>query len=140
MTRPVDRRRTLEELEHNNWGPPPTEGTNLIAMAHALRRKPVGDLTAGDLRLLIGQSIGLRFLVPFALDLLQADPFVEGDFYEGDLLHSVLRIEPAFWAAHPELAKDIRSVVATSMATLDAGFDVIPDVRRALEQFTAGKA
>lgn len=90
--------------------------------------------------MLIGQSIGLRFLVPFALDLLQADPFVEGDFYEGDLLRSVLRVEPAFWAAHPELAKGIRGVVATSMATLEGGFDVIPDVRRALEQFQAGKA
>lgn len=35
--------------------------------------------------------------------LLQSDPFVAGDFYPGDLLISVLRAEPSFWRAHPEL-------------------------------------
>jgi len=38
---------------------------------------------------MIGQGIGLRFLLPRALEELQKNPFAEGDFFEGDLLVAV---------------------------------------------------
>ena len=39
---------------------------------------------------MIGQNIGLNFLIPLALDELKQNILAEGDFYEGDLLKSVL--------------------------------------------------
>ncbi|WP_370027602.1 contact-dependent growth inhibition system immunity protein [Planotetraspora sp. GP83] len=50
---------------------------------HRLRTpgKPLADLTIEDLRLLIGQRIGLPCLVPIAVEWLDHDPMAEGDMY-----------------------------------------------------------
>jgi hypothetical protein len=52
---------------------------------------------------MIGQKRSLEFLIPVALKRLNQDPFVEGDFFPGDLLRSVMRVKVDFWANHPEL-------------------------------------
>jgi len=36
--------------------------------------------------------IGTRFVLPLALDFVEADPLVEGDYYPGDLLTALLRL------------------------------------------------
>ncbi|MFD4693904.1 contact-dependent growth inhibition system immunity protein [Streptomyces sp. NPDC058463] len=59
MTVSIDGRRFLEELERDRGQAPSPDATRLIATAHALRSRPVGTLTVEDLRLLIGQDIGL---------------------------------------------------------------------------------
>src|SRR5690349_12082144 len=88
---------SLEQIEGDRWGGPPAAATALVSAVHALRRTPVAELRVGDLRLLIGQRVGLPVLVPVALQALRSDPLVEGDYYPGDLLAAVLRIEPSFW-------------------------------------------
>ena len=65
--------RTLEDLE-GAWDAPPAEATHLITTARKLRRRPLSALGDEDLRLLIGQHIGLSHLVPLALDRLRSDP------------------------------------------------------------------
>jgi hypothetical protein len=47
---------------------------------------------------MIGQGIGLPWLIPLALPVLERDPLSEGDFYPGDLLASLLRVERKYWA------------------------------------------
>ncbi len=39
----------------------------------------------------------MNYLIPLALETLTIDLFAEGDFYEGDLLKSVLEIDTKFW-------------------------------------------
>jgi hypothetical protein len=56
-----------------------------------------------DLRLLIGQSVGLKYLVPMALDHVEDYPFAAGDFYPGDLLKNVMDVPESFWNDHPDL-------------------------------------
>ena len=46
---------------------------------------------------MIGQQIGLNYLIPLAIETLTIDLFAEGDFFEGDLLKNVLSIETQFW-------------------------------------------
>ena len=58
---------SLEQIEGNVWGDPPSGATHLITTVHRLRRKPIGTLTAEDLRMLIAQRLGLDVLVPRAL-------------------------------------------------------------------------
>jgi hypothetical protein len=99
VSRPLDRRKTLDELEPPAWSEPDFQtDTGLVIQCHRLRRKPIGEFSVEDLRLMIGQSIGLPWLVPLALEVLERDPLVEATFYPGDLLRSLLRVEPAFWS------------------------------------------
>jgi hypothetical protein len=92
---------SLEQLDGDAWGDPPADATRLVATVHELRRRPVSQLGVEDLRVLIGQQVGLAVLVPIALDVLAADPLAEGDFYPGDLLSAMVRLPADFWAAHP---------------------------------------
>lgn len=94
--------KTLEQLEGDIW-PDSDPTTDLIATSQRLRKVPVGKLTTENLRMLIAQGIGLVHLLPLALDQLEENPWVAGDYYEGDLLKSVVSIDPAFWAEHADL-------------------------------------
>jgi hypothetical protein len=100
---------TLEELERSNWGEP-TYRSHLVTQCHRLRRVQLRSLTVENLRILIGQNIGLPFLIPLAIEKLQQNPLAEGDFYPGDLLCAVLRAEPEFWKSHADSRSEIRSI------------------------------
>lgn len=95
--------RTLQDLERDDWGEPSTGETPLIQKCLALRRKPLCDFSIEDLRLGIGQKMGLKFLLPLAVQRLESDPLVSGNFYPGDLLPNVLRIPITDWLANAEL-------------------------------------
>ena len=56
---------------------------------------------------MIGQKISLSSLLPVALEVLQNNPFAEGDYFKGDLLVSVLKIDNEFWYEHPELNNQV---------------------------------
>lgn len=90
-------KRVLDILDPPAWDPAPPDATFLIRRCHELRTKPLKDFTVEDLRIMIGQQVGLPHLVPLALGLLRSDPLVAGDYYPGDLLASVLRVDAAFW-------------------------------------------
>ncbi|WP_405985534.1 contact-dependent growth inhibition system immunity protein [Streptomyces sp. NBC_00872] len=112
MTRLVERDCSLEALERDPWPAPPTDASRLVAMVHALRSRPIGELTVEDMRLLIGQDVGLALLLPLALEVLRDDPMTEGDMYEGDLLSAVLTRSPAVWKERPELGQKLGVIVS----------------------------
>jgi CDI immunity proteins len=87
----TDQSRTLEQLEDEDWGEPEYD-SNLVQTIHKLRRKPIGEFTIEDLRVMLGQKVGMEQFIPLALDRLEADPFASGDFYPGDLLGAVMAI------------------------------------------------
>lgn len=105
-----DATRTLEELEGVAWGEPEWQ-SGLVTRCHKLRKKPLEDLTVGDLQTLIGQNIGAQFLVPLALRVLEANPFAEGDYYPGDLLKSMLQSLDVYWKTQQEQLLRFRAVV-----------------------------
>ena len=92
MKSDFDRRKTLTELEGQDWGPPNFE-SHLVTTIHQLRHKPLERFTVADLQIFIGQNMCLEFLLPIAIEHLQDDPLVEGDYYCGDLLVAVLRAQ-----------------------------------------------
>src|SRR5689334_16560777 len=105
----ADLSKTLEELEGQNWGEP-DHTSNLVQTIHRLRRKPINEFTVEDLRITLGQNCGVEHLTPLALNLLEVDPFVEGDFYPGDLLASVMGISRDYWLTHPNEAARMENV------------------------------
>ncbi len=111
------RDKTLEYLEEDIW-----EETNydshLVKRCHELRKLPLNNFTTEDLRIMIGQQISLKYLIPLALEVLAIDIFAEGNFFEGDLLKNVLTIDTDFWnknknywVALDNLIKDRRSEI-----------------------------
>ncbi|MGX1274529.1 contact-dependent growth inhibition system immunity protein [Streptomyces phaeoluteigriseus] len=111
MTLPLNRDRSLAELERDHWPALSADATRLVAAAHALRCRPIGELTVEDMRVLIGQDTGLPYLLPLALDVLRDNPMAEGDMYEGDLLSAVLTRDPKTWAECRELGQELRMIV-----------------------------
>ena len=101
---------TLEQLD-GSWPEPGPDATGLMRQVHAARRVPIERLSAGDLRVLLGQQESIETLVPRALDLLGREPLVEGDYYPGDLLAATLRVPEAHWSTHPEQRDRLRAVL-----------------------------
>ncbi|MFC9153500.1 contact-dependent growth inhibition system immunity protein [Streptomyces bauhiniae] len=112
------------------WPAPSVDHTRLVTTAHALRRRPIGDLTVEDMRLLIGQDMGLPYLLPLALEVLRENPMAEGGMYEGDLLSAVLTRNPSTWSELPELGRELR-VIAAKLTGLS------PDLQQKAERFLA---
>jgi hypothetical protein len=73
----------------------------LVQEVQRLRKVPLASLSIEDLRLLIGQKIGLQYLVPLAIERLQVNPLASGDMFEGDLLVNLLAVPDEYWASHP---------------------------------------
>lgn len=88
----------------------------------------MGTLTVEDLRLLIGQDVGLPVLLPLAVEVLREDPLAEGHMYEGDLLGAVLTRSSAVWGVYPELAGQVALLVHGLS-------DLAPDLRSKVEAF-----
>ncbi len=120
------RQKSIENLEKDFWGPTPKDSTPLVDKVHRLRTIQIEKIEPKDVRLLIGQNVGLRFLIPVALDILSDDIFIDTDFYNGDLLQNVLQVDKNFWNENKEL-KD----------TLDGLLDSYSDEDK--EKFRKGK-
>ncbi len=105
---------SIEELESDPW-PQPNSDSHLVLECHRLRKLQLRLFTVENLRIMLGQDIGSRYLVPIALEHLEADPFVAGDFYPGDLLCSVLSLPREFWTANPGLKKGVAAVAARAI-------------------------
>ncbi|WP_351228117.1 contact-dependent growth inhibition system immunity protein [Streptomyces sp. NPDC002133] len=134
MPRPVPPSRTLEELEDNRRPPPaPGGSTGLVLAVHALRKRPVGSLTVDELVRLIGQDLGLLFLMPVALKILRDTLPAQhaGGWYDDDLLTVALTRSPAAWTADPECSRELLALVGDLRRPLPSY------VRRGIEHFLA---
>ncbi len=105
-----DRNKTLDQLDPPAWGEP-RDDSHLVTTCHRLRRKPLREFAVEDLRVMIGQSFSLPWLIPLAVEALEAEPLVAGDFYAGDLLAAVLKVPPDFWRAAPEWRSRTQAVL-----------------------------
>jgi hypothetical protein len=113
--------------------PQPEYDSYLTATVHRLRKKPLAQFTIEDLRIMIGQSVGLAYLLPIALDHLVKRPFAEGDFYPGDLLAAAVRVEDDFWALHPDLRAKALAAVQSALKRIDK-VETAPEFKKELLQ------
>lgn len=102
---------TLEQLENDVW-PDPEVRTSLIDTCHRLRRVPIDSLSLGDIRILLGQRIGVRHLVPRAIDFLNADPMIDASYFPGDLLSAVLRADENRFRGFPAIRNQLVAIAA----------------------------
>ena len=103
--------KSLNELEGVAAKKPAPDEWNLVTKCLLLRAKPLDQFNVEGLRLMIGQKIGLQHLIPLAFEVLDQDPLIEGDYYRGDLLASVigavewLRMQPELYQHAVRLAE-----------------------------------
>ena len=111
--------KTLEDLEKNVWESPSSDSTGLVIRCHTLRKKKLKDFEAGDLRVMISQSISLKYLVPMALDVLKKDLFIDSEIYEGDLLRALLKSRKDFWSKNTSLKQKVILLVKKNIKNLN---------------------
>lgn len=92
----IDDEMSIEELEQDFWEEP-TFHSYVVTTCHKARHKPIKLLSYEEIRCLIGQKTGLRFILPKAIDILLANPLINVTYYEGDLLIVVLRLDLDDW-------------------------------------------
>lgn len=107
---------TIEQLERDVWPDPGPDATFLVRCCTELRRKPLSEFTVEDLRVLLGQEIGVAALLPLAVGVLLRDPLAEGDHYPGDLLATVLRLPESAWSGRGGERRRLAVVLADLVA------------------------
>ncbi len=109
----------------------------MVTRCLALRKVPIGQLSAGDLRVLLGQSIGTEHLLPLALELLTKNALLEGDYYPGDLLSSAMGTESAYWSNHKPEWKRLHGIAAAVRSELMANDEALRSHRQLLKDIYA---
>ncbi|MFG3604026.1 contact-dependent growth inhibition system immunity protein [Micromonospora chersina] len=107
---------TIEQLEREVWPDPGPDATFLVRRCTELRRKPLAEFTVKDLRIMLGQEIGVPALLPLAVQVLLREPLAEGDYYSGDLLRNVLRLPDSAWSNLRAERERLASVLAELLA------------------------
>ncbi|MBX2978159.1 MAG: hypothetical protein KF905_02600 [Flavobacteriales bacterium] len=137
--------KSISELEGWTWKDPiPTadDSSGTVLRFYRLHRTPIKDLVIGDLRFLIGQNSALEYLVPMALDQLRNNPFVEAEYYPGDLLCALFQIndQPSYWSSHPdqrELLVRLYEEHLGRMPTAEVSDSDLKRIKRDFEKFSA---
>ena len=124
--------KTLEQLDGDVLGVREYDSA-LVRNCHRLRRVPLNEFTVEDVRLMIGQDLSLEYLMPIAIEHLEKNPFVEGDYYPGDLLKNAIGIRPDFWEQHPELLGKMQGIAENAALELSS-LQVIDEIRQDLAE------
>jgi hypothetical protein len=97
----IPARATLNDLDASRPG---LEAASLLANTIRLHRNtPIELLATEALRFLLEENESLAILLRVAIDRLERDPFLQGDYHAGDLLVAVLTRPAAVFQSHPEL-------------------------------------
>ncbi|PTX18272.1 hypothetical protein C8N40_10671 [Pontibacter mucosus] len=72
---------------------------------------------------MIGQNIGLRYLIPLALDKLDENILADGDLYDGDLLQVVLKSDKEYWKAERENWKRMCGIFNRDISLLESHYN-----------------
>lgn len=115
---------TIEDIEQDFGGQQPENTSNLVSTIHQLRQKNLNEFTVEDMRIAIGQNVGLPILLPIAFDFLGEDICSEGDNHPADLLLSVLNVSHAFWESHIELQKLLKQLCSERLEIITESTEI----------------
>ena len=106
----MEEQKSIEQLEGDYWAEIKFP-TGLVERCYRFRQIPVKDLSVEQIRVLLGQDIGVPYLLGKALQILEKDILADGDFYPGDLLNAVLNVNKIYWQEKPACSIMLRSLL-----------------------------
>lgn len=109
----------------------PTYNSYLVKRCTELCDTPISEFEVEDYRILIGQGIALKYIVSPAIDILSDNLFAEGDYYEGDLLKSVLTIDQSFWKENPILNEKLKQICLQKFDAIET-LDLSGEIKESL--------
>jgi hypothetical protein len=95
-----------------DFRPSENPASRLVQRCEELLSIPLNQYSIEDLRLMIGQSFCLEYLIPLAIEKLKDDLFAEGDFYPGDLLKNVLNTDLDFWKQNQNFYREVNDLIS----------------------------
>lgn len=113
------RQKTLENLDKEKWNTFDSD-SRLIKRIKELRKVPLDNFSAEDLRLMIGQRESLEYLIPLAIEKLKADILAEGDMYKGDLLLAVVNTRQDYWDKSTEQKGELIELIKRNKELIDS--------------------
>ena len=111
--------KSIEELENVYW-PDTNFNSYVVQTSRNARKKPISQLSYEEIRLLIGQKIGLQYLIPIALSIISIDPLIKVYFYEGDLLFQLLMLSDDDWKNNKEDLKYFKTIVNENLPLIES--------------------
>lgn len=104
------------------------EHSHLVVTCTNLYKKQLQLFTIEDLRIMIGQDIGLKWLIPLAIAELEKNILASGNFYDGDLLKAVLKSKSEYWQDEPDNWLQMVNLMKQEKETLES-HDTIDEIR-----------
>lgn len=111
--------KSIEELENSRWVESDFD-SYVVRTVQEARKKPLSELSNEEIRVLVSQKVGLKYILPMAVAILKRNPLTEASLYEGDLLECVLRLSPSDWSDNPEDYREFREIIKTNKLQFDA--------------------
>ena len=106
-------KKSLNEIY--GWEPmEPESDTYVLRTAARALRLPLGDLSAEEIRLLIGQKTGLKYVLPLAVAILKKNPMIQTCYYPGDLLAVCKQLAPSDWNMNPAEQRAFQEIVKSA--------------------------
>ena len=129
--------KSLEELENDYWDKPGYK-SYVVTTCFAARKKPLSELSNEEIRLLIGQKLGLKYLLPLAIDILKTDPLIEVTFYPGDLLYQLLKLDFKDWIDNKEERDSLLKIVINNRSKIEENTEIPEDRKKEMLELLSG--
>ena len=119
----IDINKSIEELENDYWGDPALD-SYVITTCHKARQKPIRSLSNEEIRCLIGQKTGIKYLLPIAVGIVKKEPFIDITLFEGDLLLQLLRLDINDWKYNPNELQIFITIIFDNRSQIEISEDI----------------
>jgi hypothetical protein len=92
-------------------------GSGVSDRAKSLLERELEELGPGDIAFCVRQSIALPHVTPIALKFASRQPLAETEFYDGDLLMSLLEAAARKALTEPQL-RELRDICSEALAAV----------------------
>lgn len=123
---------TIETLENKIWEYKKFP-TILIETCHNARKKKIKDLSLNELRTLLQQDIGVPYILPSVMEILEKDLLADSRFYPGDLLLAAISMSDRTWKQHTETGMRLKALLDDAVQRED--WRVNSKIQDAVERF-----
>lgn len=135
--------KTIEELEKDYWISPASFPTELVKKVYLLRKKYLPELDSNDLRILVSQNVGLKYIIPIAINKLENNIIEEAFYYPGDLLLALLESDDNYWLENKFEKEQFISVLKNSKSAILQEIDddeIDKDILESFDKFLTNHA